>query len=78
MSYNNNNEPSSSSSTSNNNDCPAVSPAYLGTSYRSSVRGSYNSNLEGGIKYVHELPYFERKEICLIFDERNQWEILGK
>lgn len=29
------------------------------------------------VKYVYELPYLERKEICRIFDENNLWETLG-
>jgi hypothetical protein len=31
-----------------------------------------------GIKYIYELPFFDRKELCRIFDENNQWETLGK
>lgn len=29
------------------------------------------------IKYIYDLPFFDRKEICRIFDENDQWEALG-
>lgn len=29
-------------------------------------------------KYVYDLPYKERKELCSILDINNQWEKLGK
>ncbi|XP_035714820.1 pelle-like serine/threonine-protein kinase pik-1 isoform X2 [Folsomia candida] len=29
------------------------------------------------LKYIYDLPFFDRKEICRIFDENSQWETLG-
>ena len=32
----------------------------------------------GRVKYVYDLPYFERKELCRVLDENNDWETIGK
>lgn len=40
--------------------------------------GSGTTNSKSPVKYVYDLPYFERKELCRILDENNQWEALGK
>jgi len=41
-----------------------------------SLGGSGNVGARS-LKYVYDLPYFERKELCRILDENNQWEALG-
>lgn len=39
------------------------------------VAGQQNPTL--AYKYVYDLPFFDRKEFCRVFDENNQWETLG-
>lgn len=50
----------------------------LGNGNTASSAGGGGLHLNNSIKYVYELPYLERKEICRIFDENNLWETLGK
>lgn len=50
----------------------------LGNGNSASSAGGGGLHLSNSIKYVYELPYLERKEICRIFDENNLWETLGK
>lgn len=35
------------------------------------------SNNRPNVKYVYDLPYFERKELCRILDHNDKWEELG-
>lgn len=50
----------------------------LGNGNTASSAGGGGLHLNNSIKYVYELPYLERKEICRIFDENNLWETLGE
>ncbi|XP_065211134.1 pelle-like serine/threonine-protein kinase pik-1 [Planococcus citri] len=43
----------------------------------SSFRSSSETQCRKQIKYVHELPYYERNELCLCLDLNNKWKALG-
>lgn len=36
------------------------------------------NNNERNVKYVYDLPYFARRELCRILDRMDKWEELGK
>ncbi|CAG7832147.1 unnamed protein product [Allacma fusca] len=61
-------------------DLEALNNNYVNMSFqsginsRSLVPGSGSSN---STKYVYDLPYFNRKELCRVLDENNQWETVG-